>query len=102
MTGRSNLCLLMAFSFVDIGELDIGNWSLVDSDEGVDFHPEVVSAVDCVTQVCREAGLPLGIFGVSAEAVRPYIERGYTLVVVGVDTMMLGQAAGQLLAQVKA
>lgn len=64
-------------------------------------HPEVVSAIERVTEVCQGAGIPLGIFGVSAEAVRPYIERGYTLIVAGVDTMILGQAAGQLLARIK-
>jgi 2-dehydro-3-deoxyglucarate aldolase len=64
-------------------------------------HPEVVSAIERVTEVCQGAGIPLGIFGVSAEAVRPYIERGYKLIVAGVDTMILGQAAGQLLARIK-
>jgi 2-keto-3-deoxy-L-rhamnonate aldolase RhmA len=64
-------------------------------------HPEVVSAVDRVTQACQRAGVPLGIFGMSAKAVRPYIERGYTLIVVGIDAMLLGTAAEQLLAQVK-
>ncbi|MCP4543162.1 MAG: 2,4-dihydroxyhept-2-ene-1,7-dioic acid aldolase [Chloroflexi bacterium] len=65
-------------------------------------HPEVVSAVDCVTQACQGAGVPLGVFGMSAQAVKPYIERGYTLIVAGVDSMLLGQAARRLLAQVKA
>mgnify|MGYP001825579158 FL=1 len=63
-------------------------------------HPQVVAAIDQVTAVCRSAGIPLGIFGVSAAAVRPYIERGYTLIVAGADTLLLGQAAAQLLAQV--
>jgi 2-keto-3-deoxy-L-rhamnonate aldolase RhmA len=65
-------------------------------------HPEVVSAVDRVTQACQGTGVPLGIFGISAKAVRPYIERGYTLIVAGADAMLLGQAAQRLLTQVKA
>jgi 2-dehydro-3-deoxyglucarate aldolase len=65
-------------------------------------HPEVVSAIERVTQVCQAAGIPLGAFGVSAEAVKPYVERGYTLIVVGVDTMMLGEAARHMLARVQA
>ncbi len=65
-------------------------------------HPEVIAAVDRVTEVCQKAGMPLGVFGVSAEAVNPYIKKGYTLVVAGVDTMLLGNAAKQLLKQVKA
>jgi len=64
-------------------------------------HPEVLSAIDHVTRVCLEAGLKLGIFGLSAAAVQPYIERGYTLITVGVDTIMLGRAAAGLLAEVR-
>ena len=33
-------------------------------------HPDVVSAIERVTQVCRAAHMPLGIFGMSAEAVQ--------------------------------
>lgn len=65
-------------------------------------HPKVVSAIDHVTQVCQAAQVPLGIFGMSAEAVRPYIERGYTLITVGIDTVLLGNAARQTLAQLRA
>src|SRR5512136_769867 len=43
-------------------------------------HPAVVAAIERVTQVCRAAHMPLGIFGMTLEAVKPYIERGYTLV----------------------
>ena len=64
-------------------------------------HPEVVSAIEYVTQVCQEARMPLGIFGMSAEAVRPYIERGYTLLAISIDTVLLGSAARQMLAQLK-
>ena len=64
-------------------------------------HPDVTHAIDRVTEVCQQAGVPLGIFGVSADAVKPYIDRGYTLIVAGVDTMLMAQAAGRLLAQLK-
>lgn len=64
-------------------------------------HPEVVSAIDHVTKACRDAGVRLGIFGTSADAVKPYIEKGYTLIVAGVDTLMLGQAAQRILAELK-
>jgi 2-dehydro-3-deoxyglucarate aldolase len=65
-------------------------------------HPEVVAAIEHVTQVCQAMQLPLGIFGLSAEAVKPYIERGYTLIAVGVDVVLMGEAAKQLLGRVKA
>lgn len=64
-------------------------------------HPEVVSAIDRVTEVCQRKDIPLGIFGTSALAVRKYIERGYTLIVAGVDTIMLGEAARRLLDQTR-
>ena len=64
-------------------------------------HPDVVGAIDQVTNICQAAGMPLGIFGVSAEAVQPYIAQGYTLIIVGADGMLLGQGAAHLLAQVR-
>jgi 2-keto-3-deoxy-L-rhamnonate aldolase RhmA len=65
-------------------------------------HPEVVSAIEHVTRVCWAAHRPLGIFGMTAEAVKPYIERGYTLIAVSTDMVLLGNAARQMLAQLKA
>jgi 2-keto-3-deoxy-L-rhamnonate aldolase RhmA len=63
-------------------------------------HPDVVAAIERVTQACRAVNMPLGIFGMSAEAVNPHIERGYTLITVGIDTALMGNAARQMLAQV--
>jgi len=62
---------------------------------------EVRHAIDRVTTVCQDAGIRLGIFGVSAAAVKPYVVRGYTLIAVGVDTLLLGQAAGAMLMEMK-
>lgn len=64
-------------------------------------HPEVIAAIDHVTAVCREAQMPLGAFGISAAAAKPFIDRGYTLIVVGIDTSIFGQALQEMLAQVK-
>lgn len=61
--------------------------------------PAVVEAIEQVTRCCLAAGMPLGYFGVTADAVRPYAERGYTLLVAGVDTALLGGAAKALLAR---
>jgi 2-keto-3-deoxy-L-rhamnonate aldolase RhmA len=59
--------------------------------------PEVTGAIDRITVACQAAGIPLGIFGVSADAIRPYIEKGYNLVVAGTDTIFLASAGGQML-----
>lgn len=64
-------------------------------------HPEVTGAIQHVTEVCQKNNIPLGIFGVTADAVKPYIKQGYTLITAGVDTVMLGQAARKMLEQVK-
>lgn len=56
-------------------------------------HPEVVAAIDRVTSVCQDAGIPLGIFGVTAEAVTPWIAKGYSLITASVDALLLGTAA---------
>jgi 2-keto-3-deoxy-L-rhamnonate aldolase RhmA len=63
--------------------------------------PEVRAAIDHVTNACLKAGVRLGIFGMTAAAVRPYIEDGYTLIVAGIDTVLLGRAAADLLARLR-
>jgi 2-keto-3-deoxy-L-rhamnonate aldolase RhmA len=62
---------------------------------------QVVAAIRRVTDVCRAARMPLGYFGVTAAAVRPYLEQGYTLIVAGVDTLYLGQGAKALLDELR-
>ncbi|MEE2989723.1 MAG: aldolase/citrate lyase family protein [Planctomycetota bacterium] len=63
--------------------------------------PEVTGAIDRITAACQDAGLPLGIFGVSADAIRPYVARGYNLVVAGTDTIFLASAGGQMLGELQ-
>jgi len=63
--------------------------------------PAVVAAIRRVTDSCRAAGMPLGYFGVSAAAVKPYVAQGYTLIVAGVDTTLLGGAARALLTELR-
>jgi 2-dehydro-3-deoxyglucarate aldolase len=63
--------------------------------------PAVVAAIDRVTDACKAVGMPLGYFGVTAAAVRPYIARGYTLIVAGVDTLYLANGASALLAELR-
>jgi 2-dehydro-3-deoxyglucarate aldolase len=61
----------------------------------------VTDAIDHVTKTCQAAGIPLGYFGVSAQAIRPYMERGYTLIAAGVDTLFLAGAARRLLEELR-
>ena len=64
-------------------------------------HPDVKAAIQRVADVCKEVGMPVGIFGLTAEAVKAYIEQGFRFIVAGVDTVMLGEAARQLLQQLQ-
>jgi 2-keto-3-deoxy-L-rhamnonate aldolase RhmA len=63
--------------------------------------PVVVAAIGRVTEACRRAEMPLGYFGVTAAAVAPYVSEGYTLIVAGVDTLLLGNGAEALLAELR-
>lgn len=64
-------------------------------------HPEVVAAISHVVAACRTAGMPLGYFGVSAQAVAPLVARGVTLIAAGVDALLLGEAATALLSDLR-
>lgn len=60
-------------------------------------HPQVQSAIDKIIQACQEADVRMGFFGVNAESVIPYKDRGFTLITVGVDTTFLISSATQTL-----
>lgn len=60
-------------------------------------HPEVKASIQHVANVCFQAHMPIGIFGMTAGAVRPYIQQGFRFIVCGVDSVLLGNAARQLL-----
>jgi len=54
--------------------------------------PEVQQSINRVGCACYGAGIPAGIFGVDVEAVEPYIEQGFTLIGLGMDTLFLGRS----------
>ena len=64
-------------------------------------HPEVTGAIERVRAACAEVRLPIGIFGLTADAVQPYINQGFTMIVVGVDTVLLADGAAALLKAVR-
>ena len=43
----------------------------------------------------------MGIFGVTAEAVLPYREKGFTLLTVGVDAAFMIQSASECLGKIR-
>ncbi len=62
-------------------------------------EPEVKEAINKTANACQRAGVRLGIFGVSTDAVKPYIEKGFTLITVGVDTLFVIKSAKETLAE---
>jgi len=55
--------------------------------------PEVEQAIETVRKACAAAGMKLGIFAATAEGMKPYIRKGYTLPIAGMDLMLLAAAA---------
>jgi 2-keto-3-deoxy-L-rhamnonate aldolase RhmA len=66
---------------------------------GVIDDVEVVAAIDLVTRACQQNNIALGYFGVDAESVKPYIDKGYKLICTGVDAGFVTQGAQQVLQQ---
>jgi 2-keto-3-deoxy-L-rhamnonate aldolase RhmA len=65
-------------------------------------HADVRQAIARVRDACRAANIPIGIFGLTAGAVKPYIEQGFTMIVAGVDTVFIANASSVLLSEVRA
>ena len=55
--------------------------------------PDVQGQIEIVRRACLARRIALGIFGLNAAAVQPHLERGYTLLAIGMDTLLLGQSA---------
>jgi 2-keto-3-deoxy-L-rhamnonate aldolase RhmA len=63
--------------------------------------PEVQQQVDKVRRVCLEAGMAVGIFTSNPDDVKSFIEKGYTVIAVGIDTMVISQRIRQIVQLMK-
>ena len=63
--------------------------------------PEVLNGIDRVTTSCQAVRMPLGYFGISFDAVKPWMDKGYSLVVAGVDVLFLGNGARRMLKELQ-
>ncbi len=61
----------------------------------------VQQRISRVLEVGNAAGVAVGIFGATAEAVRPRIDQGFQLIVSGVDTALLAGAVRDLVAKLR-
>jgi 2-keto-3-deoxy-L-rhamnonate aldolase RhmA len=62
---------------------------------------KVTRAIDSIVKNCKAEGIKLGYFGVSAEAVKPCIRKGFTLITAGVDTLFVTKSATEMLASLR-
>jgi 2-dehydro-3-deoxyglucarate aldolase/4-hydroxy-2-oxoheptanedioate aldolase len=63
--------------------------------------PEVQDAIRSVKETAQRANMPMGIFCATAEAAKPFIQDGYTLVAVGMDGMLISQLAKNITGSLK-
>jgi 2-dehydro-3-deoxyglucarate aldolase/4-hydroxy-2-oxoheptanedioate aldolase len=59
--------------------------------------PEVVNAIERIRKMASESNMPLGIFGTAPEFVKAYKEKGFNLLTVNADTLMLSRSAMDVL-----
>ncbi|HVO83027.1 MAG TPA: aldolase/citrate lyase family protein [Syntrophobacteria bacterium] len=56
-------------------------------------HPQVQRAIDAVKRRCDKVGVPAGIFTTDSRAARRYMEDGFSLIALGLDSIYLWSAA---------
>jgi 2-keto-3-deoxy-L-rhamnonate aldolase RhmA len=64
-------------------------------------HPDVQGAIEEVRKCCREAGVPLGIFAADAQNAKTYINKGFRLIALGMDTFYLWKSTQAMLKEVR-
>jgi 2-keto-3-deoxy-L-rhamnonate aldolase RhmA len=62
---------------------------------------DVQHQIETVRQACLQHRVPIGIFGVDAAAVQPFVQQGYTLIAMGMDSLLLIQSAQKALSRLK-
>ena len=60
-------------------------------------HPDVKAAIQLIKDKCRQAGLPYGIFGLTAESLMPELKEGCTFILCAVDAAILVNSYKDLL-----
>lgn len=63
--------------------------------------PVVMEAIDQIIAACKARNMPVGYFGVTADTVQPMINKGCTLIAMGVDVLFMVSAAKAQLAKLR-
>jgi 2-keto-3-deoxy-L-rhamnonate aldolase RhmA len=64
--------------------------------------PDVQGYITRVREACQKCKKPIGIIGITVDAAKPFMDQGYTLIAVGIDTMIFGHAAQDIVTRMKA
>ncbi|MFN2177579.1 MAG: HpcH/HpaI aldolase family protein [Anaerolineales bacterium] len=64
-------------------------------------NPQLRASISTIRQRCLEASMPVGIFSIDPHAAREYLLEGFRLLVIGTDTLLLGNAAVSALKELK-
>lgn len=64
-------------------------------------HPHVQKSIKRIAGVCRESAMRTGIFALNATGLKDSSEAGFTLLAAGVDTILLGTGATNLLSDLR-
>ncbi len=91
---------------VDIAGVDavlIGPYDLSGSlgKPGEVDDPEVQGYIHRVRDACIKRKKPIGILGITVDAAKPFLDQGFSLIAVGIDTMIFGQAAREVVTQMR-
>lgn len=101
---RSGLDNLSAIAAVDgVDGLFVGPSDLAAAlgHVGNPGHPDVQAAVTGAIEAIVAAGKPAGVYGATPDAAQRYADAGATLVIIGVDTIVLAKSIDALVAQFK-
>ncbi|HEX6383706.1 MAG TPA: aldolase/citrate lyase family protein [Anaerolineae bacterium] len=100
-TGVANVDAILAVPGIDtvlIGPYDLSG-SL--GKLGAVNDPEVQAAIDKVLDSCRRHNITAGIFAATAAEAQKHLDRGFSLLAVATDALLLGRAAVEALEALK-
>lgn len=92
LAGVNQVDSIVQESYIDaiiVGPYDLSGSCGVPGDIACD---QVQQGIAAVLAACKRAGKPCGIFAADAAAGKHYVEQGFDLVSIGIDTMMLANA----------
>lgn len=96
VTAMANLKEIAAVDGVDAVFIGPSDLSASMGHIGNPDHPDVVAAIENGFTVINDAGKAAGLLCINPAKARHYVEKGAKFVGVGVDTLLLGNAAKQL------